>query len=949
MRMMRLCCFVLCSLWCLPLLANSEPPSKLVNNKEPLKIVTVRVNPPFSFELPDGSMSGYYVEFWRLWSETNNIPVQFISAPLLDTLNAIKTGQADFHTGLFISDERLKYGVFSQPIHRVSTGVFFTGDVEIPPLLRQLKNKKVGVQVGSFQEAYLRNNYKNLAVVTFDEAEDIIRMLLNNDIDAIVSEIPYFDAELGKMGLRGVFSLSDEKLLTNDVHAFIPKNKSELAKIINQGIQKIPLSKLIDLEQKWLPVGSNFYKNIANIDVPSLSLNEQQWLLQNQTFTLGVDPGWSPFEFINDDGQYSGIVSEYVDVIQNKLSIELVPDNQKMWSDALDLAKTGKIDILTAIVRTKERESYLNFTQPYLSFPAVITTRKEGLFVQNIDDLSSKRVAVVKGYAVKSLLEDKHPEITLVDVASVIEGLNLLERGEVDALIDNLAVITHEINHNNLNNLKVAAFTPYKFELSMGVRKGLEPLVPILNKVLATINSKMKTKISNNWLALKVNVGTELKTILMVGLPVVAGFLIIILFVIRANRRMVYEISARKKVEKSLESAKHIAESANLAKDEFLANMSHEIRTPMNAVVGMSHLLEKSGLNEEQKEYIEALNNSASSLLLLIDGILDLSKIESGKLDLEIVPFNLDDILKNVMLQTELAIDKEKIELIKNASHDIPNILLGDPLRLGQILLNLTNNAIKFTERGEIVLTVDVTDKTPDTLILEFSIRDTGIGISEEQQKKLFRTYSQADSSTTRKYGGTGLGLAICKKLCEKMHGQIWVNSEINKGSNFHFTVSFGYQEKMDANLSPAEGLEKDLAINTSSSDHTLLKDRCILIVDDNNINLMIARKVLLNAGVKVKTAQNGAQAIDMIKLEKFDAVLMDIQMPIMDGYSATRKLRSIPKFKKLPIIAMSANAMPEDIDNSLKSGMNAHVAKPIKIDLLLTTLCQHIDIRPRA
>jgi signal transduction histidine kinase/ActR/RegA family two-component response regulator len=953
MGIVRISGFVFCLLWCSITLAYNESIIQEKDKKQPLKIATLKENPPFSFVLPDGSMSGYYIEFWRLWSEVNQIPIEFIPSSLLESLDAIKYRQVDFHTGLFINDERKKYGDFSLPIHRLSTGVFFAVGTDSRLLLRQLDNKKIAVQLGSFQESYLRQNYSNLNIITFENVPDTFNKLLSNEIDAIVGEIPHFDAELGKMGLRGVFSLSDEKLLTNDVHAFVPKNRPEIIDKINAGIQKIPVSQLIEMEQKWLPIGSNFYKNIANIDMPSLTLSEQQWLLENQNLILGVDPDWSPFEFIDADKKYSGIVSEYVDIIQEKLSIKMSPSHQKLWTDALELSKFGKIDVLTAIVKSKERERFLNFTEPYLFFPAVIATRKEGVFVQSIDDLSSQKVAVVKGYAVKDLLIEKHPEISLYDVASVTEGLRLLAKGDVDAFIDNLAVITHEINNNNLNNLKVAAFTPYKLELSMGVRKGLEPLVPILNKVLATISNKQKATISNNWLALKVNVGTELKTIVIVGVPVVAVFLIIILFVIRANRRMMFEIAARKKIEQSLEKARLIAESANNAKDEFLANMSHEIRTPMNAVVGMAHLLEATGLNKEQQEYIDALNSSATSLLLLIDGILDLSKIESGKLELEVEPFRLREVIKSAILQAEFAINKNKIKLVQNIAIDIPNVLMGDSLRLGQILLNLINNAIKFTDKGLISLSICMIDKKPNELTLHFSIEDTGIGLTKKQQSRLFQTYSQADSSTTRKYGGTGLGLVICKKLCEKMKGEIWVESEFNKGSTFHFTASFNTQEKIvygkakssvESIGSKNENLNNQSSNPNANNESSFLRGKDILVVDDNNINLVIAKKILKNTGVNVKTASNGKEAIELINKEKFDAVLMDIQMPVMDGYTATRQLRKDPNFERLPIIAMSANMMPKDVKNALKSGMNAHVGKPIKIESMLSILIEEIS-----
>jgi signal transduction histidine kinase/CheY-like chemotaxis protein/HPt (histidine-containing phosphotransfer) domain-containing protein len=544
----------------------------------------------------------------------------------------------------------------------------------------------------------------------------------------------------------------------------------------------------------------------------------------------------------------------------------------------------------------------------------------------------------------------------------------------------------------------------------------------------------------------------------------------------------IHKLRAAEEAKIQAEAAKSEAETANQIKDEFLANMSHEIRTPMNAIIGLSHLCLQTVMSTKQQDYLKKINGSAKSLLRILNDILDISKIEAGKMEIEHVTFELEEVMGNVATIVGNRAHEKKLEFLLQTTPDVPQLLIGDPLRLSQVLINLAGNAVKFTQHGEVIVRVARARETNDEVVLRFSVIDTGIGMTQQEIDKLFQPFTQADSSTTRKFGGTGLGLTISKRLVEMMGGRIWVESNPGFGSRFIFVARFrkpekqldfklsaiddlrglrvlavdqsenslhilqGYLESFGLDVAVASKIEdalnqvkmaneekkpfglvvincklpemdgieltrqlheitflsfrpKVLMITSSDQDELMkrmdsrtvdgilakpfqqsklldavskvsgrsvlstgrfkiiseqlnpelishIRGSRLLLVEDNEINRQVAQEMLEGFGLDVTTAENGEEAIALLEAEEFDGVLMDMQMPVMDGVTATRIIRKNPKFSELPILALTANVMVSEQNEFLEAGITDYIAKPIDQDRMVATLAKWV--RPK-
>lgn len=800
----------------------------------------------------------------------------------------------------------------------------------------------------------------------------------------------------------------------------------------------------------------------------------------------------APKVFTSESGEPDGIFIDTIKVIAANEGWELhyVPGT---WSDGLDRLARNEIDLMPDVAYIPERELVFSFPEvPVLSSWSQVYTLKDKK-IQSILDLNEKRVMVLESSSQQRTFERMTSSFGLhIDLVSMPDYKSMFESlaaGKADAAITNRFYGVMHAKAMGLEDTPVI-FDPS--DLFFAAQKNApKDLLEALDRNLLELKKNPK---SAYYASLKRWTSEEVEfTIpawirimgLVIGLALIMSLLGSVFLQRKVNERtqelrLINQEMEQRIIQRTeeLAAATEKAQTADRVKSAFLANMSHEIRTPLNAIIGMSHLALKTNPTPRQSDYLKKIQLSGQNLLGIINDILDFSKIEAGRMDIEQTDFELEDVFSNLAFVLNEKAHKKAVEIIFDIASDIPDTFIGDPVRIGQILLNYGSNAIKFTEQGEIRVTVRVKERTEKGVLLYFSVHDTGIGLTEDQQGILFQSFRQADMSTTRKYGGTGLGLAICKRLANLMGGDVGVESEYGIGSTFWFTVRLGIGEKQKHFLHPTPDLRgykilitddnehvrivlRDMLTNMtfqatdassgmdalqkvqrasdsgkpfdiifldqqmpnmdgietarriralplpsqphiimitgssheeilpkteplgirdiltkpitpselfdaimrsfqkeirdhSSTDgaHADIEERLstisgthILLVEDNEMNQEVAVELLTEAGFRVDTAINGQEAIDLVRRNPYDLVLMDLQMPVMNGLVATAEIRKNPALT-LPIIAMTASAMEQDRAACMTSGMNDFITKPINPQHLWATLLKWIKPR---
>jgi polar amino acid transport system substrate-binding protein len=1145
--------------------------------------------PPIDFVARDGAHSGIAADYIRIAAERLGVSFQTTHVPkhretaddlagrglkllVTDTWRSEISPELEY-TAAFFTDSQVI-------VTRLQHGYVFRG-------LEDLAGKSVSLETDSLLLKQLRVAYPEIELKPVASTVAALRAVSSGEVDAYVGSDAVVRWLIQEHQITNLLVVGEAGLEPLSFRFGVLKDPewSPLAGLLNKVLGSITEKERLTIRQRWLPIGIETHRSRSRTE---LSPEQQAWLTKHPLVRLGIDPAWPPIEFIDEAQEYRGITSEYIKLISEELNIRMSPLTGLAWSEVLVKAKKGEIDLLPAVGKTSERASFLNFTEPYLTFPFVIYIRENAPIINGLEDLGGKRVAVEGAYAFRAVLERDFPDLQLVLVENPKAGLQQLSAGKVDAYTGNLAVGSYLISKEKLTNVKVGAPTPYRFDLRMAVRKDWPELIPILQKILDGLSDEDKLAIRQKWLRLYVGPALDTKLLWQIALGVslmlgVAGLWLLqmrrqretlrrseeryhlamdavseavwewdlrtgkryfspgffyhlgyaqaeipgsdgawlellhpqdrayfqtsvkrhiklgsrdgqplllefrvrnkqgetvdvqsvgkvvecddqgnavlcrgtlrdisaqkqveaelrklsqavehspVMVIItdvhgnieyvnpkftkvtgytasevygknprflqsgltdnrlykdlwetlsagkewrgemqdRKKNGQIYwesisisvvknaegeithyvgvkeDISARKEAERLLAVAKEEAEQANRFKSNFLANMSHEVRTPMNAIIGLAHLMLQTDLDARQCHYLKKIKDSAQNLLGIINDILDFSKIEAGRLEIEETEFQLDQVLENLLGLVSMKAQEKGLKLNLRCADKVPNDLIGDPLRIGQVLLNLIQNAIKFTDEGRVDVRVELVAAQSDKVRLAFVVEDTGVGIEPQRIPRLFEAFQQMDNSYSRQHGGTGLGLSICKQLVDLMDGELAVRSVPGEGSRFRFVLELGRQRY---------GVDSKWLnnANQAADDHVIVYSQLtgkVLLVEDNPTNQLVARELLESFGLQVAIADEGGAALERLNKDAYDLVLMDLQMPGMDGYTATRKIRADVRFRHLPIIAMTAHAMAGDEDSCLAAGMNDYLCKPVNPSRLYGILQKWLAVSGR-
>ncbi|MEE9397591.1 MAG: transporter substrate-binding domain-containing protein [Methylococcales bacterium] len=1131
--------------------------------------------PPFEFTDKNGQHKGICVDYMALLARRLSLDIKLQpTPPLPELIKEIGFNKLDGAACLSKTKIRETALTFTEPYINASSVIITRINQDPVKNVAEFNGKIVAVEEGYYPAEKLAKEYPEIKLHIVADTASALQAVSTNTADAYVGNMAVATWYLEQEIITNL-KINGPEIEQGQLRVGIRKEWPQLVKILQKGLDSITIQEKKAIQRKWIPIAKDLFRAGKRA---RLSPEEMQFVLTHPVITFS-ETQWEPLHSISGEGQPYGMSIDFLNLVSEKTGLRFQYTPVSSWTEVVDGIRNGSLDMAPAMGKTKTKEAYAQFSEPYLSFPLIIVTRDDVTYIKDTSELDGKKVLVGSHYTSQEFLAENYPDIVLLPVPDVSTALKKLAAGEAFALVANMATATYHIQQLGLTNLKISGTTEYEFDIRAMVREGLPELVSIINKGLAAITEEERNFIYHKWLPIqyKSQVDTKLAwTIVAIATAIIALALFWNWIVQRQKAALrvseerfhlameasddglwdwniqtgeVYfspgymkmlgydprelaanhqtwahllhpedklkavsftenaiatvskhyehefrlktksgsyvdihssgsvvaidreghatravgtqrDVTQRKQVAKELNRAKKDAEQASQFKSDFLANMSHEIRTPMNAVIGLSHLALQTNLTAKQRDYLAKIQGSSENLLTIINDILDFSKIEAGKLQLESVEFPLDEIFNNLADLFRQKADEKSIEVIFDINNEVPKKLIGDPLRLQQVLINLTSNALKFTESGEVIIGVRLVNLQQRSAVFRFFVKDTGIGLSEEQISRLFQAFHQADQTTTRHYGGSGLGLAISKKLVGLMNGKLGVESNPGKGSTFFFTIKANIPEETEqtniitvptleglkvlvvsdhpstqkalcsmltsfsceANYTDNADLILDLVKSADPPYQIVLLDQFfrsrskgnfadqinelaslepkvfaivaahefeamptvaiglvdsflikpvdpsqlfnalleflysedllqnpkkpegkraelarlkgdILLVEDNLLNQQVAGELLGSFGLSVDFANNGLEALTAVREKQYDMVFMDIQMPELDGLDATRLIRDELGQTKLPIIAMTANAMVGDNVKSTEAGMNNHITKPIDPD----------------
>lgn len=765
---------------------------------EQIRIEVLSDQTPLIFGTADGWLAGTYIDYLTLLSRKLRVPFQ---VELTDTLTPEGSDEAEVRIIAWMPDTPQRQGwLHTRPLMTLTYGIYTdAGDASVRRIT-DLERRRVALVSSDPNQFSLLEPVDEFTPVVVESFTEAVSAVLSGQADAFVGPVPVVQDYLQAALINGVALAVLLDTQRADVVLAVRESEPRLFHVLNRAVASIGHHEHRTIRQAWLP------EPVVQPLAPgglTLTQAEQEWLRRNSELNLVYRSGWAPFEFA-EGGRPRGLVPDLVERLGQDLNVTFTGQTLEDWSAAEQMLRSGDIDILPALPRTPRREDEFLFTRSYLTLPIVLVIRDDGRFIGDLQELRSERVGVLGQHASHDYLLINHPHLNLYPVKTLQDGLLALSNGDLDVMVTHIPGVSYTVARLGLSNLRITSITPYQYELRLAVARDNPELLRILNKALGNLSASETDAIYNRWIHLDIEPEadyTAIKRVVLIALVVVFIFLY-------WNRKLSREVDERirsehalRRSEDALRAAKldaerlaRGAESASRAKSEFLANMSHEIRTPMNAVIGYSDLLARSITDPRQKHYLGAIQASSRSLLMLINDILDLSRIEAGKMRLEYSPVSVRRLLQDVRHIFDLRATEHGVSLEVSVAQEVPAILVLDETRLRQVLFNLVGNAIKFTHEGGVTVRL-ITEPAPlqegagPRCRLTIAVADTGIGIAADQQSRIFEAFEQQEGQSSRKYGGTGLGLAISRKLIQMMGGELTVESVTGTGSTFTVVI----------------------------------------------------------------------------------------------------------------------------------------------------------------
>ena len=741
--------------------------------------------PPMSYMDKNGAVQGIGIDYLEAINKRlGNILVP-VPAPFKENYELVKNRKLGGIMDITPKPEREPFFAFTKPYLSIPHVFVARKDSPYIDSAEELNGRSVALEKGYYNVKFFQNEYPQVTVKEYPSTAEALGAVSRGEADAyagnrLVAMYLIRQELLFNLVVQGRMQKPPVKL-----NVGVRKDWPILAQIIDKAIGDISPEEIRQIHTHW--VGE--FKKVEQDSSLNISKKERAWLDAHQTIRLGVGSGWPPVEWIDEAGQYQGVVSEYLKHILEMLTIETEPVEQMWWTEVLKKAENKEVDLLPAIVASPEREKFLRFTTPYLSFPYVIFTRENAPFITGLEDLYHKLVGVEEDFISHQNLQKDHPEIRLKPFKSTQEILQALSLGTIDAYVGNLTVANYLIKKSGYTNIKVAASAPYSFDLSIGVRKDWPELIPILEKGLAMIDEEQRNEIRQKWLTLHYDTGVDYQLVKKIVFSAAGIILFMLLWGILIYRKDKLLKEAKAETDQAnaqLVQANTKLQEMDKMKSMFIASISHELRTPLNSIIGFSGMMMQGAygeLSEKYQDYIMRVNRSGQHLLALITDIIDISKIEAGRVDVLQNDFTLEEITAEADAALRQQIEDKGLSLKITTAESVA--LHTDKRRLYQCVLNLLSNAMKYSENGTI--TVNASEQG-DNVIL--SVEDTGVGISEEDQHRLFEAFERMDSHLKVKAGGTGLGLYLTKKIVtELLQGEIGVKSTLNQGSRFWIKV----------------------------------------------------------------------------------------------------------------------------------------------------------------